>query len=99
MVAVFCQALTIFPILDGGDLFLGSGATNLLPLMLGFFFVKVGGLFSRGCFFLGAWTCLGLLRGSEACLAKSFCLDAWLWSGLCQGSEASLAKRKFCLDA
>ena len=37
MVAVFCQALSVFPISDGGDLFPGSSAINLLPLMLGFF--------------------------------------------------------------
>ena len=49
VVAVFCQALSVFPVLDGEDLFPGSSATNLLPLMLGFFFAKVGGLFNRGC--------------------------------------------------
>ena len=54
VVAVFCQALSVFPVSDSGDLFPSSGATNLLPLMLGVFFVKVGGLFCRGCFFLGA---------------------------------------------
>ena len=37
--AVFCRALIVFPVLDGGDIFPGSGATNLLPLMLGFFFL------------------------------------------------------------
>ena len=37
VVAVFCQALSVFPILDSGDLFPSSGATNLFPLTLGFF--------------------------------------------------------------
>ena len=54
MVVVFCQTLSIFAVFDGGDLLPGSSATILLPLMLGVFFVKVGGLFGRGCFFLGA---------------------------------------------
>ena len=54
VVAVFCQALSVFPVFDGGDLLPSSSATNLLPLMLGVFFVKVGGMFCQGCFFLGA---------------------------------------------
>ena len=37
VVAVFCQALSVFPVSDSGDLFPSSGATNLLPLTLGFF--------------------------------------------------------------
>ena len=35
--AVFGQALSVFPVSDGGDLFPGSSAINLLPLMVGFF--------------------------------------------------------------
>ena len=37
VVVVFCQALFVFPVSDGVDLFPSSGATNLLPLTLGFF--------------------------------------------------------------
>ena len=37
VVAVFCQALSVFPISDSRDLFPSSDATNLFPLMLGFF--------------------------------------------------------------
>ena len=54
MVAVFCETLSVFVIFNGGDLLPGSSATILLPLMLGVFFVKVGGLFGQGRFFLGA---------------------------------------------
>ena len=49
VVAVFCQALSVFPVSDSGDLFPSSGATNLFPLMVVFFMVKVGGLLHRGC--------------------------------------------------
>ena len=38
VVAVFCQALSVFPISDSGDLFPTSGATILFPLTLGGFF-------------------------------------------------------------
>ena len=48
VVAVFCQAHSVFPVSDSGDLFPSSGTTNLFPLTLGFF-SKVGGLFHRGC--------------------------------------------------
>jgi hypothetical protein len=54
VVAVFCQTFSVFTVFDGGDLLPGSSAIILLPLMLGVFFVKVKGLFCRGCFFLGA---------------------------------------------
>ena len=48
VVAVFCQALSVFPITDSGDLFPSFCATILFSLMLGFF-LGVGGLFHRGC--------------------------------------------------
>ena len=38
VVAVFCQALSVFPILDSGDLFPSFCATIFFPLMVGFFF-------------------------------------------------------------
>ena len=38
VVAVFCQALSVFPISDNGDLFPSSGTTILFLLTLGFFF-------------------------------------------------------------
>ena len=37
---MFYQALYVFPVSDGGDLFPGSSATNLLPLMLGVFLLR-----------------------------------------------------------
>ena len=54
VVAVFCQTFSIFAVFDGGDLLPGSSAIMVLPLMLGVVFVKVGGLFGRGCFCLDA---------------------------------------------
>ena len=37
VVAVFCQALSVFPISDSGDLFPSFCATILFSLTLGFF--------------------------------------------------------------
>ena len=55
MVAVFCQALSVFPVFDGGDLLPSSSATNLLPLMLGvFFLLRSEAYFLEVVFFLGA---------------------------------------------
>ena len=54
MVAVFCQMFSVFGVFDGGDLLPGSCAINLLPLMVGVFFVKVGGLFGQVFFDLAA---------------------------------------------
>ena len=54
MVVVFCQTFYVFAVFYGGDLLPGSSAIMVLPLMLGVVFVKVGGLFGRGCFCLDA---------------------------------------------
>ena len=55
MVIVFVRHFPLFVVFDGGDLLLGSSAIMVFSLMLGVvFFVKVGGLFGRGCFCLDA---------------------------------------------
>ena len=64
MVAVFCQALSVFPVSDGRDLFPGSSATNLLPLMLGFFLTLLPDFDQV------------FIKGRRPFWSEIFCLDA-----------------------
>ena len=64
VVAVFCQALSVFPVWDGGDLFPGYSATNLLPLMLGFFLTLLPDFDQV------------FVKGRRPFWSENFCLDA-----------------------